>query len=150
MGAVSTQLMPISKPRRSVAIDSSSSCAPHACHQPAPPMAQAPMPTRVMRMPVRPSSTVLKPVVVMDVNANLRRARRGRTAAKHSRLRRAELGGGASREHALQHAVGGARVARGADQAGVPRLGAGLAVPVVDVDARDASAERDEVVKKKT
>ena len=64
MGAVSTQLMPSSKPRRIVAIDSSSSCAPHACHQPAPPIAHAPMPTRVIRMPVRPSSTVLKPVVV--------------------------------------------------------------------------------------
>jgi hypothetical protein len=82
MGAVSTQLIPSSKPRRSVAIDSSSSWAPHACHQPAPPMAQAPMPTRVMRIPVRPSSTVLKPVVVMDVNANIARAHRGKIAAR--------------------------------------------------------------------
>ena len=64
MGAVSTQLIPSSKPRRIVAMDSSSSCAPHACHQPAPPMAHAPMPTRVICIPVRPSSVVLKPVVV--------------------------------------------------------------------------------------
>ncbi len=84
MGAVSTQLIPSSKPRRSVAIDSSSSWAPHACHQPAPPMAHAPMPTRVMCIPVRPSSMVLKPVVVMDVNANIARPVRGKIAGEAS------------------------------------------------------------------
>ena len=85
MGAVSTQLMPSSKPRRIVAMDSSSSCAPHACHQPAPPMAHAPIPTRVMRIPVRPSSTVLKPVVAMDVNANIARARCGKIGGASGR-----------------------------------------------------------------
>ena len=72
--------MPSAKAWRIVAIDSSSSCVPHACHQPAPPIAHAPRPTRVICIPVRPSSTVLKPVLSMDVNANIPAQRRCQNA----------------------------------------------------------------------
>ena len=41
-----------------------------------------PQPTPLIRMPVRPSSVVLKPVVVMDVNANIARPVRGKIAVK--------------------------------------------------------------------
>src|ERR687887_298274 len=83
MGGVSIQLIPSSAARRIAAIDSSSSWSPQACHQPAPPIAHAPYPTRLIRMPVLPSSTVPTPVRSTDVNANPADGVRAGRAARH-------------------------------------------------------------------
>src|SRR5438445_1860929 len=56
--AVSIQLMPRSTAWRIAAIESASSWLPQAKVQPPPPIAHAPKPTRVIRMPVVPSGAV--------------------------------------------------------------------------------------------
>src|SRR2546422_4506756 len=56
--AVSIQLMPRSTAWRIAAIESASSWLPQAKVQPPPPIAHAPKPTRVIRMPVLPSGAV--------------------------------------------------------------------------------------------
>src|SRR5918995_1652557 len=55
MGAVSIQLTPRSTAARTAPSERASSCAPQVSTQPAPPNAHAPMPTRLMAIPVRPS-----------------------------------------------------------------------------------------------
>ena len=59
---MSIQLIPSSSARSIAATDSSSSCGPQPNSQPPPPIAQAPKPTRVIRIPVVPSSVVVRSV----------------------------------------------------------------------------------------
>src|SRR5689334_16346541 len=53
--AVSIQLMPASRAAWIAAIDSASSCGPHENAQPFPPIAQAPIPRRVISISLLPS-----------------------------------------------------------------------------------------------
>ncbi len=61
--AVSIQLMPRSTACRIAATESPSSCVPQPKAYPAPPIAHAPKPTRVISIPVVPSGFVGSPVV---------------------------------------------------------------------------------------
>ena len=66
--AVSIQFTPCSTACWMAEIESASSCLPQLKAQPAPPMAQAPKPTRVMRMPVVPKSAIDSEVLRALVN----------------------------------------------------------------------------------
>ena len=87
---MSIQFTPCSTACWMAEIESASSCLPQLKAQPAPPMAQAPKPTRVMRMPVVPKSAIDSEVLRALVNV-IRLVSRPRaetrTCAKKSQLR---------------------------------------------------------------
>ena len=103
--AVSIQLAPSSRARWIAAIDSSSSWLPHPQSQPAPPIAHAPTPARVIERSVLPSGTVVREPTVPR---GTRRDRRGASGpgsagsgdgARLRPARRGRRGGGRGRPH---------------------------------------------------